>query len=71
MPIDEWVLSYHRGATWGNPLSSVGNESEAGQGTTGDTPNGVRLTLTLTAGQGLSGPLVLDWIQPTLTAGAP
>lgn len=71
MPIDAWVLSYHRGATWGNPLSSVGNEAETRRDTTGNAPNGVRLTLTLTPGQSLSGPLVLDWVQPTLTAGSP
>ena len=71
MPIDNWSLSYHRGSTWGNPLSSVGNESVVRQDTTGDAPNGVRLKLILTAGQGLAGELALDWVQPTLTAGAP
>jgi general secretion pathway protein J len=71
VPIDEWTLSYHRGSSWGNPLSSVGNETQIRQDTTGNAPNGVRLKVTLTAGQGLAGPLTLDWVQPTLTAGSP
>ena len=76
MPIDQWQLSYHRGPTWGNPMSSVGNEERpAGSPTSGTapstTPNGVRLTLALSAGQGLSGPISLDWVQPTLTGQSP
>lgn len=68
--IDQWQLFYHRGETWGNPLSSVGNES-AGSTTAGtDTlPNAVRLVLTLSAGQGLSGTVTSDWIRPTLVTG--
>ena len=68
--IDQWQLFYHRGETWGNSLSSVGNES-AGVLTVseGSIPNGVRLVLTLTPGQGLSGTLVRDWVRPTLQAG--
>jgi general secretion pathway protein J len=68
--IDQWQLFYHRGETWGNSLSSVGNES-AGMLTVseGSIPNGVRLVLTLTPGQGLSGTLVRDWVRPTLQAG--
>jgi general secretion pathway protein J len=34
-------------------------------------PNGVRLVLSLSAGQGLSGTLVRDWVRPTLAAGSP
>jgi general secretion pathway protein J len=71
MPIDNWSLSYHRGSSWGNPLSSVGNEAAVRQDATGNAPNGVRLKLILSAGQGLAGELALDWVQPTLTAGAP
>ena len=69
---DQWQLFYHRGETWGNPLSSVGTESTGGVATTADSlPNGVRLILTLSAGQGLSGDLVRDWVRPTLQAGRP
>ena len=65
--IEQWQLFYHRGETWGNPLSSVGNES----GSTANTrmPNGVRLALTLAPGQALTGPITRDWVRPTLEAG--
>jgi general secretion pathway protein J len=67
--IDQWQLFYHRGETWGNPQSSVGNEN-AGITLGGDDaiPNGVRLVLTLSAGRGLSGTLSSDWVRPSLLA---
>jgi len=68
--IQQWQIFYHRGETWGNPLSSVGTESaaEAASGSAA-LPNGVRLVLTLTDGQGLTGTLERDWVRPTLEAG--
>ena len=73
--IDQWQLFYHRGETWANPQSSVGTEATggevAGTTTTTELPNGVRLVLTLSAGQSLSGQLVRDWVRPTLQAGRP
>ena len=71
IPIDQWQLAYYRGATWGNPLSSVGNEATNADTSISQAPDGVRLTLTLSSGQGLYGPLTLDWVKPTLTPGAP
>ncbi|WP_084383198.1 PulJ/GspJ family protein [Hydrogenophaga flava] len=67
--IDQWQLFYHRGETWGNPQSSVGNEN-AGitLGSDDAIPNGVRLVLTLSAGRGLSGKLTSDWVRPSLLA---
>jgi general secretion pathway protein J len=72
LPIDQWQLFYHRGETWGNPLSSVGRESTGGV-VTGQTqlPNGVRLILTLSAGQGVTGELVRDWVRPALQGSLP
>ncbi|MDO9568370.1 MAG: prepilin-type N-terminal cleavage/methylation domain-containing protein [Hydrogenophaga sp.] len=71
--IDQWQLFYHRGETWSNPQSSVGTEAADGEAanTTAATelPNGVRLVLTLSTGQSLSGALVRDWVRPTLQAG--
>lgn len=69
--IDQWQLFYHRGETWGNPLSSVGNESASTTptATKATLPNGVRLVLDLTAGQALTGQLTRDWVRPTLEAG--
>lgn len=66
--IDQWQLFYHRGETWTHPQSSVGNESLSGVAGS-DMPNGVRLILTLTPGQGFSGAITHDWVRPTLPAG--
>lgn len=69
--IDQWQIFYHRGETWGNPLSSVGNESAGTPPTTTQVslPNGVRLVLTLSTGQAMQGTLTRDWVRPTLEAG--
>ena len=67
--IDQWQLYYHRGDTWGNPLSSVGNEAGSSGAAQPGLPNGVRLVLTLTPGQPVTGQLTRDWVRPTLEAG--
>jgi general secretion pathway protein J len=68
--IENWQLFYHRGETWGNPLSSVGNPGLDGQGLAlSNLPDGVRLVLTLAPSQGLTGTLVRDWVRPTMEAG--
>ena len=68
--IDQWQIFYHRGETWGNPLSSVGTEgAEPGGAPASSMPNGVRLQLTLSGRQGLTGTLLRDWVRPTLEAG--
>ncbi len=69
--IDNWQLYYHRGETWANPQSSLGNEEPVGPvgSTPSSLPNGVRLELILGTGEGLSGSLVRDWVRPTLEAG--
>lgn len=68
--VAQWQVFYHRGETWGNPLSSVGTEAaSSGTPATNSMPNGVRLQLTLTGEQVLSGELLRDWVRPTLEAG--
>lgn len=68
--IDQWQIFYHRGETWGNPLSSLGTEvADPGGAATSGMPNGVRLQLTVSGGQGLSGTLLRDWVRPNLEAG--
>lgn len=68
--VDRWQLFFHRGETWGNPLSSVGTEAAGGSTPASNSmPNGVRLQLTLTGTQGLNGDLLRDWARPTLEAG--
>jgi general secretion pathway protein J len=66
-PIDNWQLFYHRGETWTNPLSSVGNETVGGEDKERSSlPNGVRLVLSLPVGQSISGSLVRDWVRPAM-----
>lgn len=66
-PIEQWQIFYHRGETWTNPQSAVGNESVAGEVTErSQLPNGVRLVLNLPAGQSVSGEVVRDWVRPAL-----
>ena len=68
--VDQWQIFYHRGETWGNPLSSVGTEgAEPGGAAASSLPNGVRLVLTLSTGQAMQGTLTRDWVRPTLEAG--
>ena len=67
--IEQWQLFYHRGQTWGNPLSAVGNENEQPATGSQEMPNGVRLVLGLPVHAGLSGSVVRDWVRPTLEAG--
>lgn len=66
--VDSWEIFYHRGETWTNPLSAVGNEANTPTANSA-LPNGVRLVLTLTAGQALGGRIIRDWVRPTLEAG--
>jgi general secretion pathway protein J len=74
--LNQWQIFYHRGETWGNPLSSVGAPTDnAPVGLRSDdegaVPNGVRVVLSLPASASLSGDLVRDWVRPTLQAGRP
>ncbi|WP_291008522.1 prepilin-type N-terminal cleavage/methylation domain-containing protein [Hydrogenophaga sp.] len=74
--LENWQLFYHRGDTWGNPLSSVGTSAEGGTGSVvggdeGAVPNGVRVVLSMPGGPTLGGDVVRDWVRPTLQAGRP
>ncbi len=66
VPIMNWQIFYYRGGAWSNPQSSTGL-------TSGDPaaiiPDGVRLQITLSPGQALTGPIVRDWVSPTLGGG--
>jgi len=68
IPLAQWQLFYHRGETWGNPQSAVGNEGGI-DGDEGTLPNGIRVILSLGSGHTLSGDLVRDWVRTTLEAG--
>jgi general secretion pathway protein J len=73
-PLDEWQIYFFRENAWTNPLSSdVKTATPAGvlPGTPGVQataviPDGVRLVLSLPAGQPISGTLSTDWVRPTV-----
>ena len=63
---DRWQVFYFRDNAWTNPQSASG----APQGSTQPAlPDGIRLVLTLSGGQPLSGELVRDWARPVLGGG--
>jgi general secretion pathway protein J len=76
--LDDWQIFYFRENAWTNPQSSdaSGRATPPGglvQGLPGIAPtpalpDGIRLVLTLPAGQAISGTLTRDWVRPTLAA---
>jgi len=54
-PLSQWQIFYFRNNAWTNPQSSV-SATDANA-----LPEGVRLVLTLPAGQAISGVLTRDW----------
>ena len=72
--LDQWQILYYRSGAWSNPLSSAGRPEAAPNAQTNTVtpsqlPDGIRLTLSLTAGQPLAGDLTKDWIRPSLGGG--
>jgi general secretion pathway protein J len=65
VPLEDWQLFYFRGGAWSNPLSSDGPATTAKPA----IPEGIRMVLTLSPGQALSGSLTLDWIRPSVGGG--
>jgi len=64
----DWRLYYFRNNAWTNALSSAadGTPGAANVNTAATTlPAGIRLLLTPAPGQGVSGPLTVDWVRPT------
>ncbi len=78
-PLEQWQIFYYRGAAWSNPLSSAGaaeGGTDVAAGGSGQPaggasalPEGVRLVLTLAAGQAISGTVTRDWVRPDLGGG--
>ena len=75
VPVDQWQVFYYRNNAWTNPLSSAdrADASAAAATTAGATalalPDGVRLVLTLSPGQAVSGTLTRDWVSPLIGGG--
>lgn len=64
--IDKWQIYYYRNDAWSNALSSADGAAGSAQAA---LPDGVRLVLTLSAGQALSGNITRDWVRPTVGGG--
>ena len=76
LPLESWQIFYYRGGAWSNPLSSSGTAVNAPAtnpgaptSTSSAIPDGVRLQITLPAGQALAGQLTRDWVNPVLGGG--
>lgn len=64
--IDRWQIYYYRNDAWSNALSSADAALGSAQAA---LPDGVRLVLTLSAGQALTGNITRDWVSPTVGGG--
>jgi general secretion pathway protein J len=71
--LDDWKVFYYRSDAWTNPLSSdgappppAGNKPVAPDFA---VPDGVRLVLTLPAGDAIGGTLTRDWVHIALGGG--
>ncbi len=69
VPLDRWQIFYYRGGAWSNPLSSAGAATEAKPAADASIADGVRLVLTLPAGQSISGVVTRDWLNPQVGGG--
>lgn len=64
--VDKWQVFYYRNDAWSNAQSSA---DVAADSNAAALPDGVRLVLTLAAGQALVGTITRDWVRPTLGGG--
>ena len=70
--IDDWQIFYFRNDTWSNPQSSSGTGIDAAASALSvpaPLPDGVRLVLSLSGGQPVSGKLTRDWVRPIVGGG--
>lgn len=64
--IDDWQVFYYRNNSWTSPLSSATGLVAGMAAGQAPLPDGVRLVLSLSGGQALSGTLTRDWVWPAL-----
>lgn len=69
VPLDQWQIFYYRGGAWSNPLSSAATATDAKPAPALPIPDGVRLVLTLPAGQAISGVVTRDWLHARVGGG--
>jgi general secretion pathway protein J len=73
MPVDGWQLFYFRENTWtpaGELPSGTSNPANPANptGAIVNMPDGIRLVLNLSPGDGLAGAITRDWVKPTVGA---
>lgn len=61
--LDQWQIYYYRNDAWSNPLSSAGLASDGKTGAD-NLVDGIRLVLSLSPGQAISGTITRDWLRP-------
>ena len=64
MPLSGWNIYFFRDNAWSNPMSSSGPPPGEAAVTSVLVPDGVRLQLELPPGQGLTGQITRDWVNP-------
>ena len=64
--VDDWQIFFYRNNSWTSPLSSATGAVSGVAGGQAPLPDGVRLVLTLSSGQALSGKLTRDWVWPAI-----
>jgi len=79
VPMDDWQIYFFRENAWTNPQSSdaatamspaaMAQPPGTPPSVAATLPDGVRLVLTLPAGQAISGTLTRDWVRPTVSGG--
>ena len=62
--VDDWQVFYYRNNSWTSPLSTATGVVAGVASGQAPLPDGVRLVLTLSAGQALHGLLTRDWVRP-------
>lgn len=67
--VDEWQVYYFRNDSWSSPLSSAAGAPAGSAAGQAPLPDGVRLVLTLSEGQAVSGKIIRDWVRPTVGPG--
>ena len=66
--VDDWQVFYYRNNSWTSSQSSATGQATDVAGGQTPLPDGVRLMLTLSSGQALSGKITRDWVWPALGA---
>ena len=64
MPLSGWNIYFFRDNAWSNPMSSSGPPTGDAGAISVQVPDGVRLQLDLPPGQGLTGQITRDWVNP-------